>query len=85
MVVGVLCAIAGVPEQRTGGRLNDYRKLLSELFALRVSKGRALEWEPGLKFLLLSVMRDNFAFLNPETYLLPTATKNRRTRGRKVD
>ena len=38
-----LCAIAGVPEQRTGGRPNDYKKPLSDLIALRASQGRTLQ------------------------------------------
>lgn len=36
-------AIAGVPEQRTGGRRNDFRKPLSDLSALRASQGRMLK------------------------------------------
>ncbi|MBM1557976.1 hypothetical protein JQV19_15945 [Sulfitobacter mediterraneus] len=36
-------AIAGVPEQRTGGRPNEYERPLSELIALRASQGRALK------------------------------------------
>jgi hypothetical protein len=36
-------AIAGVPEQRTGGRPNDYRKPLNDLITLRVSQGRTLQ------------------------------------------
>lgn len=43
MVVGDLRAIAGVPEQRTGGRPNDYKKPLTQLIAIRASQGRTLE------------------------------------------
>ncbi len=42
-VVGDLRAIAGVPEQRTGGRPNNYRTPLSELIAIRGSQGRTLK------------------------------------------
>lgn len=42
-VVADMRAIAGVPELRTGGRPNDYRKPLSELIALRASQGRTLQ------------------------------------------
>lgn len=42
-VVADIRTIAGVPEQRTGGRPNEYEKPLSELIALRVSQGRALK------------------------------------------
>lgn len=41
-VVCDLRAIAGVPEQRTGGRPNDYENAISDLMALRVSQGRAV-------------------------------------------
>lgn len=41
--VADLRAIAGVPELRTGGRPNDYRKPLSDLITLRASQGRALQ------------------------------------------
>ena len=42
-VVGDLRTIAGVPEQRTGGRPNDYKQLLTELIAIRTSQGRTLK------------------------------------------
>jgi len=43
VVVADLRAIAGVPEQRIGGRPNDYRKPLSDLIARRASQGRTLQ------------------------------------------
>lgn len=43
IVVADLSAVAGVPEQRTGGRPNDYRKPLGEIIALRASQGRTLQ------------------------------------------
>ena len=36
-----LRAIAGIPEQRSGGRPNDFESALSGLMALRVNQGRA--------------------------------------------
>ena len=42
-MVGDLRAIAGVPEQRTGGQPNDYKQPLTELIAIRASQGRTLE------------------------------------------
>jgi len=42
MVVVDLRTVAGVPEQRTGGRPNEYRKPLRDLIALRASQGRTL-------------------------------------------
>jgi len=42
-VVADIRGIAGVPEQRTGGRPNEYQKPLSELIALRASQGRTLK------------------------------------------
>ncbi|MGJ8617993.1 MAG: hypothetical protein ACSHWS_14220 [Sulfitobacter sp.] len=42
-VVADMRTIAGVPELRTGGRPNEYKKPLSELIALRASQGRALK------------------------------------------
>ncbi len=42
IVTADLRTVAGVPEQRTGGRPNDYRKLLSDLFTLRANEGRIL-------------------------------------------
>ena len=41
-VVADIRAIASVPEQRTGGRPNDYRKQLTDLMAHRASEGRIL-------------------------------------------
>lgn len=43
IVVADLRAIAGVPEQRAGGRPNDYRKPLGEIIAVRISQGRTLQ------------------------------------------
>lgn len=43
LVVVDFLTIAGVPEQRIGGRPNDYRKPLSDLIALRSSQGRTLQ------------------------------------------
>jgi len=43
IVVTDIHTIAGVPEQRTGGRPNDYRKPLSDLITLRASQGRTLQ------------------------------------------
>jgi hypothetical protein len=43
IVIADLRTIAGVPEQRTGGRPNDYRKPLSDLIALRAKQGRTLQ------------------------------------------
>lgn len=43
IVVADLRAIAGVPEQRAGGRPNDYRKPLGEIIAFRTSQGRTLQ------------------------------------------
>ena len=43
IVVADIRAIVGVPEQRAGGRPNEYEKPLSELIALRASQGRALK------------------------------------------
>lgn len=42
-VVADMRTIAGVPELRTGGRPNDYRKPLSDLISLRASQGRTLQ------------------------------------------
>lgn len=42
-LVGDPKAIAGVPEQRAGGRPNDYKQPLTELIALRACQGRTLE------------------------------------------
>ncbi|GAA6176580.1 hypothetical protein [Sulfitobacter pacificus] len=42
MAVGDLRTIAGVPEQRNGGRPNDYETALNDLIALRASQGRAM-------------------------------------------
>ena len=42
-VIADLRAIAGVPEQRNGGRPNDYESALSDLMALRVSQGRVAQ------------------------------------------
>ena len=42
-VVADLRAIAGVPEQRTGGRPNEYKKQLNELSAIREKEGRTLK------------------------------------------
>ncbi|MGJ8590341.1 MAG: hypothetical protein ACSHXW_19740 [Yoonia sp.] len=42
-VLADIRGIAGVPEQRTGGRPNEYEKPLSELIALRASQSRALK------------------------------------------
>lgn len=36
-------AIAGVPQQRAGGRPNDYKEPLTELSAIRASQGRTLK------------------------------------------
>jgi hypothetical protein len=41
-VVVDMRTIAGVPEQRSGGRPNDYRKPLRHLITLRASQGRTL-------------------------------------------
>ncbi|MFK7837089.1 MAG: hypothetical protein AB8B60_12795 [Sulfitobacter sp.] len=43
IVVADLRAVAGVPEQRTGGRPNDYRTPIFDLIALRASQGRTLQ------------------------------------------
>ena len=42
-MVSDMRTIAGVPELRTGGRPNDYRKPLSDLITLRASQGRTLQ------------------------------------------
>ena len=42
-LIGDLRSIVGVPEQRIGGRPNDYRISLSELIAIRASQGRTLK------------------------------------------
>lgn len=42
-VIADLRAIAGVPEQRTGGRPNEYKKQLNELSAIREKEGRTLK------------------------------------------
>lgn len=41
-MVADIRTIAGVPEQRSGGRPNDYRKQLTDLIAHRASEGRTL-------------------------------------------
>ncbi len=43
IVVANARAIAGVPERRTGGRPNNYKKPLSDLITLRASQGRTLQ------------------------------------------
>jgi hypothetical protein len=43
IVIADLRTIAGVPEQHTGGRPNDYRKPLTDLFIRRANEGRTLQ------------------------------------------
>ena len=71
--VGDLEAIAGVPEQRTGGRPNDYKRPLTELIAIRASQGRTLEGRnEEAKALLLEFMAQ---FPKTKCPSLPTVKK----------